>query len=230
MEAELGGIAIETAMSRVQSFAEITPDLPFTEYDFYDLYRTTFENTELGRMKKVLPLHERASNFGLSHESLQPKRGRKSYFTPEGKVALMSLKMYTGLSFPKLMEQLNANVHFQIFCDIITAPTHPLTNDKVLDDIVAELSTKLRIQRQQDLPTEVGKPCCGKDSGKMRNVLSESVPCGEVSEITFQVSSAGLSAPSFQIHMRYILLDTKTGYRSQYKALSTLASCIAATE
>ena len=67
---------------------------------------------------------------------------------------------------------------------------------------------------------QVGKPGCGKDSGKMRNVLSESVPYGEVSEISFCVSSAGLSAPPFQVHMRYILLDTETGYRSQYTMMS----------
>lgn len=84
-------------MSKVRSFAEITPNLPFTECDFYDLYRTTFENTELGRMKTVLPLHEMLRNYGLTHESLQPKRGRKSYFTPEGKVALMFLKMHRRL-------------------------------------------------------------------------------------------------------------------------------------
>ncbi|MDY5824790.1 MAG: hypothetical protein SPJ99_08115 [Candidatus Coprenecus sp.] len=44
-----------------------------------------FENSELGRMK----------NFGLVSKSLRPKLGRKSYFTPEGKVTLMFLKMYT---------------------------------------------------------------------------------------------------------------------------------------
>lgn len=77
---------------------------------------------------------------------------------------------------------------------------------------------------------QIGKPGCGKDSGKMRNVLSESVPCGEVSEVTFFVSSAGISTPPFQIHMRYLLLDTETGYRSQYKALSTLFSCFTASE
>ena len=77
---------------------------------------------------------------------------------------------------------------------------------------------------------QIGKPGCGKDSGKMRNVLSESVPCGEVSEVTFFVSSAGISTPPFQIHMRYLLLDTETGYRSQYKALSTLSSCFTASE
>lgn len=38
--------------------------------------------------------------------SMRPNRGRREYFTPEGKVALMYLKMYKGLSSPKLLEQL----------------------------------------------------------------------------------------------------------------------------
>ena len=46
-------------------------------------------------MKKLLPLHAMAENFGLVSKSMMPKLGRKSYFTPEGKVALMFLKMYT---------------------------------------------------------------------------------------------------------------------------------------
>ena len=40
-------------------------------------------------MKKLLPLHEMAENFGLVSKSMRPKLGRKSYFTHEGKVALM---------------------------------------------------------------------------------------------------------------------------------------------
>ena len=91
-------------MSKVRNFAEIAPNIGFSEFDFYDLYRSTFEKSELGRIKKLLPLHEMAENFGLVSKSLRPKLGRKSYFTPEGKVALMFLKMYTGLSCPKLTE------------------------------------------------------------------------------------------------------------------------------
>lgn len=71
---------------------------------------------------------------------MRPKQGRRSFFTPEGKVALMSLKMYTGLSCPKLLEQLNGNIHYQIFCDVIIDPTRPLTNYKLLDDIMMELA------------------------------------------------------------------------------------------
>ena len=55
-------------MTKVRNFAEITPNLPFTEYNFYEEFRESFEKTELGRMKKVLPLHEMAGSpwkFGL---------------------------------------------------------------------------------------------------------------------------------------------------------------------
>ena len=109
-------------MSKVRNFAEIAPNIGFSEFDFYDLYRSTFEKSELGRIKKLLPLHEMAENFGLVSRSMRPKLGRKSFFTPEGKVALMFLKMHTGLSCPKLLEQLNGNIHYQIFCDVIIDP------------------------------------------------------------------------------------------------------------
>ena len=62
------------AMTKVQNFAEITPNIPFTEFNFYDLYRSTFEKSELGRMKKLLPLHAMAENFGLTSKSMRPKR------------------------------------------------------------------------------------------------------------------------------------------------------------
>jgi hypothetical protein len=132
--------------------------LPFTEYDFYDLYLKTFENTELGRMKKVLPLRQMAETFGLASKRQVPKRGAKPYFTPEGKVALMFLKTYTQLSAPKLMEQLNGNIHYQIFCDIRIDPENTLTNYKLIDDIARELADKLKIQRQQDVLAEAWKP------------------------------------------------------------------------
>lgn len=102
-------------MSKVRNFAEIAPNIGFTEFDFYDLYRSTFENSELDRMKKLLPLHEMAENFGLVSKSMRPRLGRRSYFTPEGKVTLMFLKMYTGLSCPKhiYIERHSHTLHHQ---------------------------------------------------------------------------------------------------------------------
>ena len=157
-KAKIGGIEHKVTMSKIRNFAEITPNLPFSEFNFYNLYRETFEKSELGRMKKILPLHEMAESLGLVSKSMMPKRGRKSYFTPEGKVALMFLKMKTQMSFPKLMEELNGNIHYQLFCDILIDPVHPLTNYKLLDDIAAELAGKLKIQELQNLLAEAWKP------------------------------------------------------------------------
>ena len=145
-------------MTKVQRLSELSQSLPFTEYDFYDLYQKTFEGTELGRIRKVLPLPEMAETFGLVSKRQVPKRGAKPYFTPEGKVALMFLKMYSQLSAPKLMEQLNGNIHYQIFCGIRIDPERPLTNYKLIDDIASELAERLKIQRQQDVLAEAWRP------------------------------------------------------------------------
>ena len=145
-------------MTKVHNFAGLHQSLPFTEFDFYASYRSTFEKTELGRMRRLLPLHELAENFGLVNKSMKRKRGRKSYFTPEGKVALMILKMYTQLSAPKLMEQLNGNVHYHIFCDIYIHPERPLTNYKLIDDVASELAVGLKIQQLQDILAKAWKP------------------------------------------------------------------------
>ena len=145
-------------MAKVQHISGITKRIPFEGFDSYDLFRITFENSELGRMKRLLPLHEMAMNFGLVSNRPERKRGPKPFFSPEGKVALMFLKMYTQLSAPKLLEQQNGNVHYQIFCDISINPLSPLRNYKLIDDIVSELSGKLRIQQQQDILAEAWKP------------------------------------------------------------------------
>ena len=118
-------------MAKVQHFSGISKRIPFEGIDFYDLFRVTFKNSE---------------------------RGRKSFFSPEGKVALMFLKMYTQLSAPKLMEQLNGNVHYQIFCDVYVNPLCPLTNYKLIDDIISELSDNLKILQLQNILADAWKP------------------------------------------------------------------------
>ena len=58
-------------MSKVRSFSEIAPNIAFPEFNFYDLYRSAFEKSELGRIKKLLPLREMAENFGLVRKSMR---------------------------------------------------------------------------------------------------------------------------------------------------------------
>ena len=72
---------------------------------------------------------------------------------------------------------------------------------------------------------QLGEPGCGRNPGLMRNCLSESIPSGECSVIEFLVLDNVPSLEMKQLHLRYLLLDTKTGYRSQYHSLSAIAKC-----
>ena len=130
-------------MAKIRHLSEIQQEIAFTEFDFYQRYAETFKTSELGRIKSLLPLREMAISFNLVEERpmhKRVKRGRKPFFTPEGKVALAFLKMYTGLSAPKLMEALNGNIHYQIFCGIRISPENQLTNYKLIDGILLELA------------------------------------------------------------------------------------------
>ena len=75
-------------MAKVQQISEITPSFAFTEYDFFKDYEESFKKSELGRIHSILPLREMAVRFGLTDSHPHKKAVRKSYFSPEGKVAL----------------------------------------------------------------------------------------------------------------------------------------------
>ena len=40
-------------MSKVRNFSEMSLNIAFLEFNFYDLYRSTFEKSELGRTKRT---------------------------------------------------------------------------------------------------------------------------------------------------------------------------------
>jgi len=148
-------------MAKVRNLSDNQQEIAFTEFDFYQQYVETFKTSELGRIKSLLPLREMAISFGLMEEkpkSPRTPRGRKPFFSPEGKVALAFLKMYTGLSAPKLLEALNGNIHYQIFCGVRINPQSQLTNYKFIDNILLELSKKLKIQEQQKVLADAWKP------------------------------------------------------------------------
>ena len=148
-------------MAKIQNLSDIQQEIAFTEFDFYKVYEDTFKSSELGRIKSLLPLRKMAVKFGLIEEerkSYKRKRGRKSFFTAEGKVALAFLKMYTGLSAPKLMESLNGNIHYQIFCGIRISPKNQLKNYKLIDSILLDMSKRLRVQELQKVLAEAWIP------------------------------------------------------------------------
>ena len=71
--------------------------------------------------------------------------------------------------------------------------------------------------------TEPGRGC---HPGMLRNYLADE-PCGPDPvhvRIPDYVSRAGAALNEYQVHGRFILLDTVTGYRSQYHKESFLVS------
>ena len=89
-------------MARVRNLTGTQQQIALTERDF----------------KSLLPLREKSISFGLIEEkpkSIRTKRGRKSFFTPDGKVAL------------------NGNIHYLIFFGIRISPENQLTNYKLAD-------------------------------------------------------------------------------------------------
>lgn len=50
--------------TKIQNLSEISPEIRFTEYDFYDFYTKTFRMTELGRMHSLIPFKQQVVDFG----------------------------------------------------------------------------------------------------------------------------------------------------------------------
>ena len=132
---------------KVQKNSDITPSLPFTEFDFLQNYRDSFAKSELGRIHAQLPIKELAAEFtSRSHKST---RGKKPLFSPEGEIALMFLKPYTGLSDDGLIEMLNGSIHMQMFCGVLIDPSHPIKDGKIVSAIRNRLAPFLDIDSLQ---------------------------------------------------------------------------------
>lgn len=164
------GNALQKDMRKIQKLTEIQPSLAFSEYDVFRQYEQSFYKSELGGLYRCLPLGAMADAFGLKDSRL----GRKSYFSSQGKLALMILKSYTSLSDRDLIDQLNANLHYQLFCGVRINPLTPLDNFKIVSEIRCELASKLDIGSLQQVLASYWKPYL-KDS----HVLMSDATCYE---------------------------------------------------
>lgn len=133
---------------KIRKISDIQPSLPFTEYDFLQKYRESFAGSELGRIYALLPLKEMAAELSTHFPKRHPQ-GNTPMFPPEGEIALMFLKPYTGLSDDGLIEMLNGNIHMQIFCGILIDPANPIKNGKIVSAIRNRLAPALDIVKQQ---------------------------------------------------------------------------------
>lgn len=73
---------------------------------------------------------------------------------------------------------------------------------------------------------QLAKPGRGWDTGALRNFLAEpgASEAVQTTRITGYQSIWGLDLDSYQVHARCLLLDTRTGYRSQFFAVSGVVS------
>ena len=141
-------------MAKIQNISEIHPTLGFTEFDVLEKYRKSFNESELGRLHSVFPFERMAKAAGLSEQRL----GRRNIFSPSAKIALMVLKAYTGFSDRQLVEHLNGNIHYQIFCGIMIDPSFPITNYKIVSAIRNEMASRLDIESLQEVLASHWKP------------------------------------------------------------------------
>ena len=141
-------------MAKVQNISEIHPTLEFTEFDILERYRKSFHESELGRLHSVFPFEHIAKTVGLSDQHL----GRRNIFSPCAKIALMVLKAYTGFSDRQLVEHLNGNIHYQMFCWIMINPSFPITNYKIVSAIRNEIASRLDVDSLQEVLASHWKP------------------------------------------------------------------------
>ena len=141
-------------MAKIQNISEIHPTLGFTEFDVLEKYRKSFTESELGRLHSVFPFERMAKTMGLSQQRL----GRRNIFSPSAKIAIMVLKAYTGFSDRQLVEHLNGNIHYQMFCGIMIDPSFPITNYKIVSAIRNEMASRLDIDSLQEVLSSHWKP------------------------------------------------------------------------
>jgi hypothetical protein len=157
-------------MSKLQRIFESTPEISFlSPQKEFSLYWDSFLSSELGKIYQGLPWKELIKNLRLKEQ----RNGRASKFSKQGKVALMFLKAYSGLSDRKLIEHLNGSIQYQLFCGILLG-SMKLPDFKIVNKIRSEMSRRLVVSSTQQLLADAWKPYIKKP-----NVVLEDATCYE---------------------------------------------------
>ncbi len=157
-------------MRKLQRIFESTPEISFiSPQTEFSLYWNSFLKSELGKIYQSIPWKELSKNLKLKEQH----NGRAANFSPQGKLALMFLKAYSGLSDRKLIEHLNGSIQYQLFCGIFLGP-EKLPDFKIVSKIRTGLSGKLHISTAQQILANAWKPYI-----KQPNVVLEDATCYE---------------------------------------------------
>tara|TARA_R110002072_G_scaffold278732_1_gene440584 strand:- start:610 stop:1968 length:1359 start_codon:yes stop_codon:yes gene_type:complete len=130
-------------MSKIRRISDFQHEFSFlSAIENYTLYFNQFLCSDLGKIYAAIPWDDLVTDFKIT----ESPKGTKNYFSPKGKLALMFLKHHACCSDRKLIEQLNANIDYQFFCDIHLGH-HRLTNYKIVSQIRCELAQNLTIAK-----------------------------------------------------------------------------------
>ncbi|MFH0895081.1 MAG: transposase [Bacteroidota bacterium] len=135
-----------------------------------ELYWNEFLWSNLGQVYQSIPWDELVPLFSTRKD----KRGRKGFFSTQGKLGLMFLKSYTKSSDEKLIERLNTDYSLQLFCGIYLMPGEKIKDVKLPSKIRCELAGKLGIHSCQKALAAHWKPWLDNTS-----VLLEDATCYE---------------------------------------------------
>jgi hypothetical protein len=157
-------------MSKLQRIFESTLEISFiSPQKEFSLYWNSFLKSELGKIYQAIPWSELVKHLKLR----ESRKGRAANFSPQGKLALMFLKAYSGLSDRKLIEHLNGSIQYQLFCVILLGP-EKLPDFKIVSKIRTELARKLNVSTTQQILANAWKPYI-----RQPNVILEDATCYE---------------------------------------------------
>lgn len=123
-------------MRKLQRIFESIPEISFiSPQKEFSLYWNSFLESDLGKIYQAIPWDKLAKSLNLREN----RKGRSSQFSTQGKLALMFLKAYTGLSDRMLYEHLNGSIQYQLFCGIILG-SEKLADFKIISRIRTELA------------------------------------------------------------------------------------------
>lgn len=159
-------------MIKVNRIFDFSPEINFNSpAKEFDLYWQSFLGSELGNVYRSIPWSAMIKTMKIRESHKGPSR----MFGPHGMLALMILKSYVDCSDRRLIEYLNGNIDFQMFCGIFLG-SERITNYKMVSEIRCELSKKLKIKELQKVLAEHWKPYMNQT-----NIMLTDATCYETS-------------------------------------------------
>lgn len=113
-----------------------------------------FEHTELGKLRKVLPIRKLSELLPRKKN----RSGASSWASTEGMIAMLFLQAYTKLSDRQFVDHLNANWQMQMYCGMQLQLNSVIRDKNIMSRIRKHVSQHLDLDKFQQIIIEQWKP------------------------------------------------------------------------